>query len=243
MVKNEIITKGARVEKMELTDDELTLINKYSIASLKKEEIFTFKVAMCDNEIDRDFEVFPRASLDKMADLYIGKTMIKDHYGRADNQVARIYATEVVEENGTTKNAEPYARLIAHCYMVKTDSNKDLITEIQAGIKKEVSVGCRMKKAVCSICGTDNREGYCKHWPSREYDGTTCYFKLIDPVDAYEVSFVAVPAQPKAGVTKNYTGEEKEYSQNDEYEKSEKIDLIDLDLGMVKSFLFANQAE
>lgn len=236
---SELITKGAKVEKMEVTDSELDLINKYAIEPIKGEQIFTFKVAICDNEIDRDFEVFPRESLDKMAELYVGKTIIKDHTNSSNNQVARIYATEVVEENGTTKNDESYARLIAHCYMVRTDSNKDLITEIQAGIKKEVSVGCRIKKAVCSICGTDNREGYCKHWNGREYDGKQCYFKLQDPQDAYEVSFVAVPAQPKAGVTKNYAGEEKQYQGDTQTQlNTEKEDLINAELGLVKSFLF-----
>lgn len=229
----ELILKNARVEKMTVSEAELENINKYTIEPLSAEQVFTFKVAICDNDIDRDFEVFPLESLKTMCDLFVGKTIIKDHRGQADNQVARIYATEVIEENGTTKNGENYSRLVAHCYMVKTDSNKDLITEIQAGIKKEVSVGCSIKKAVCSICGTDNREGYCKHWNGREYDGKQCYFKLLEPKDAYEVSFVAVPAQPKAGVTKNYTGEEKQYKEN-----TNKEDLIDAELGLIKSFIF-----
>lgn len=238
----ELITKGAKVGKLAVTDDELALINKYTIEPLTAEQVFTFKVAICDNEIDRDFEVFPRSSLDKMAGLYVGKTIMKDHRSQTDNQVARIYATEVVEENRTTKNGENYARLIAHCYMVKTDSNKDLITEIQAGIKKEVSVGCQIKKAICSICGTDNREGYCKHWNGREYDGKQCYFKLEDPQDAYEVSFVAIPAQPKAGVTKAYTGEEKQYQEDTEKQpNTEQEDLINAELGIVKSFLFVEK--
>ena len=40
-----------------------------------------------------------------------------------------------------TEADEPLIKLIAHCYMVKTDTNADLIAEIKAGIKKEVSVG------------------------------------------------------------------------------------------------------
>lgn len=120
--------------------------------------------------------------------------------------------------------------------MVRTDSNKDLITEIQSGIKKEVSVGCSIKKAVCSICGMDNRQGYCKHFHGREYDGQMCYFKLEEPSDAYEVSFVAVPAQPAAGVIKSYTGED--FTEPEENPETEKEGLIDTELGIVKSFLF-----
>ena len=51
------------------------------------------------------------------------------------------------------------------------------------------------------------RKTLCEHWNGRIYDGQTCYFKLLNPKDAYEVSFVAVPAQPNAGVTKEYGGE------------------------------------
>lgn len=235
-----LITKGAKVEKMDITPEELSAINKYTIEPVSAEQIFTFKVAICDNEVDRDFEVFPRNSLEKLAAMFKGKTIMKDHKGQTDNQVARIYAAEVADGHGTTKNGEGYAQLVAHCYMVRTESNKDLITEIMAGIKKEVSVGCRIKKAICSICGTDNREGYCKHWHGREYDGKQCYFKLEDPQDAYEVSFVAIPAQPQAGVVKIYTGEKYEYA-NNENEENKKKDLIGVDLGSVESFLFVNK--
>jgi hypothetical protein len=228
---NNIITKAAKVAGLKVTEEELKLINQYAIKDLTAEEVFTFKVAICDNEIDRDYEVFPTASLNKMAELYVGKTIISNHQAKSENQCARIYATEVVDGEGTTKNGEPYAQLVAHCYMVKTDSNKDLITEISAGIKKEVSVGCAIKSVVCSICGLNQRETMCKHWPSREYDGKTCYFKLEAPVDAYEVSFVAVPAQPKAGVTKSYGGEETKTIDEE--------DLIKLEL--VKSFIFINE--
>ena len=95
--------------------------------------------------------------------------------------------------------------------MVRTDSNKDLITEIRAGIKKEGSVGFRAASSICSICGTDNAKTYCRHWPGRTYDKeggpTVCTFKLDGVKEAYEFSLVAVPAQRRAGVSKSYTGE------------------------------------
>ena len=205
-----LIIKGAQVSGLAITNEELSLINQYAIKDLTADDVFIFKVAVCDNEIDRDYEVFPRTSLNKMAELFVGKTIISNHNPKAENQCARIYAAEVVDGTGTTKNGETYAQLVAHCYMVRTDSNKDLITEISAGIKKEVSVGCAIGSAICSICGTDNRKVWCKHLNGSEYDGKQCYFKLLNPLDAYEVSFVAIPAQPKAGVTKSYGGKNSE---------------------------------
>jgi len=52
------------------------------------------------------------------------------------------------------------------------------------------------------------------------YDGTSCIVSLSNATDAYEVSFVAVPAQPGAGVTKTYGGEDNR-SQNTDEEKKE----------------------
>ena len=93
----------------------------------------------------------------------------------------------------------------------KNDSNADLITEIKAGIKKEVSTGCRPKKVICNICGTDNTKSYCPHYPGREYDKdtgkVTCLMTLDGAKEAYELSLVAVPAQKRAGTTKHYTVE------------------------------------
>lgn len=255
---NQLIQKSGVVENQELTDEELEKINKFTLKDLTKEDIYTFKLRICDNEIDRDFEAFPLSTLEKLKELFIGKTIIKDHSSRADNQVARIYDTELITESGKTKTKEPYTSLVAHCYMVKTKSNEDLITEIAAGIKKEVSVGCAIGEVVCSICGTDNRKRYCEHWNGHEYDGKMCYFELKNPTDAYEVSFVAIPAQPKAGTTKNYildneninqvvTEEsdikEKAKSNNAETEKNnlDKQDLISLRMKMIKSFIFTQK--
>ena len=206
-----VIRKAAKLEAQDVTDEEMKLINKHTLEPLEASEVFTFAAILCDNELDRQYEQFSTKALRDLQKLFVGKTVIKDHYASADNQVARIYATELVDTGKTLANGEPYIQLKAHIYMVKTESNKDLITEIKAGIKKEGSVGCRVSSSICSICGTDNAKSYCRHWPGKSYDkeggSTVCTFKLDGAKDAYEFSLVAVPAQRKAGVSKSYMGE------------------------------------
>ena len=206
-----LIFKAAGLEAQEVTEEELRFINKYTLTPLTAEEVFTFKAVLCDTELDRQYEHFSPKALKDMQKLYLGKTVIKDHVASADNQVARIYATEVVDSGKLMKSGEPYLQLVAHCYMVRTASNADLITEIKAGIKKEGSVGFRPSSSICSICSTDNAKNYCRHWPGRSYDKeggkAVCTFKLDGVSDAYEFSLVAVPAQRKAGVSKSYTGD------------------------------------
>ena len=239
---DETIKKAATVTTgTAASDEQLKKINKLSIKELTSEDVFLFRVAMCDNEVDRAFEVFPRASLDKMAGLFIGKTVISDHNRKSGNQVARIFDAYVEEKGGTTKNEEPYAQLIAECYMLRTEGNKDLISEIEAGIKKEVSVSCGIKSAVCSICGTDNRKKWCEHYPGREYEKQACYFKLENPSDAYELSFVAVPCQPAAGVTKSYGSEKPEEGElNPEKQKQ---DSEDANLKTLETYIFIEKEQ
>ena len=206
-----VIHKAATLDRQEVTEAELKAINKHTQEPLTAEEVFTFKAVLCDNEVDRTHERFTLKALQDLQKLFVGKTVIKDHVRRADNQVARIYSTELVQTGKTTKAGEPYTQLVAHCYMVKTASNADLIAEIKGGIKKEGSVGCAVAHVYCSICGTDNSKSYCRHWPGKSYEkeggAQVCTFTLDGGQDAYEFSLVAVPVQKAAGVHKSYTGE------------------------------------
>ena len=81
---------------------------------------------------------------------------------------------------------------------------------------------------MCSYAARTTRETYCKHWNGETYDGNVCYFALKGALDAYELSFVAVPAQPKAGVTKSYGGKEAEEKQDEDKTEHGKRSVDDL---------------
>lgn len=207
-----MVQKAATLAAQAITEDDLALINQFALTELKAEDVFTFKAVLCDNKLDRQYERFNLKALQDLQALFLGKTVIKDHWRSADNQVARIYKTELKSSAiELVEGGEPYTQLVAHCYMLKTASTADLIAEIQGGIKKEGSVGFRASGAICSICGTDNTKSYCRHWPGRSYDKeegkALCTFTLTGASDAYEFSLVAVPAQRAAGACKSYTGQ------------------------------------
>lgn len=217
------IRKSANIRGLILDDWEMVEINKYTLKALTADEVFAFKVRMCGNEIDRDYEAFTLNCLYKLAELYEGKPVIRDHSSIAENQTARIYRTKVIKGDAQTKTGEAYSQLVAYCYMPRTAKNQDLITEIEAGIKKEVSVGCAVQSAICSICGKDNSKIHCEHMPGKSYGDQVCYFKLENPVDAYELSFVAVPAQKDAGVIKSYSGEKPQKTEQRIKSNAEKL--------------------
>ena len=182
-------------------EQELTQINHFSRRKLTQDEVYTFAVRLCDNEVDRDGERFEAQTLEGLAELFVGKTGIFDHHWSANGQTARIYRTEVVDEPGTiTAVGDGYRYVKGYAYMLRTPGNEELITQLDGGIVREVSVGCAVGRSVCSICG--KQAGSCAHKKGEKYDGMLCYTKLEGAVDAFEWSFVAVPAQPKAGVLK-----------------------------------------
>ena len=200
-----IYKAGAESARVPNIEAELEAINAFAKTELTADQVYTFSVVLCDNEVDRDFEKFSDEALSKLSELFVGRTGIFDHDWKASNQTARIYRTEIVKtEDVLNILGEAYCVLKGYAYMLRNEKNAELIAEIEAGIKKETSVGCSVARRVCSVCGEEARPNGCGHIPGREYGGKLCYLELFDVNDAYEWSFVAVPAQRAAGVVKRF---------------------------------------
>lgn len=199
------ITKQADVQGLGQAGlGDLEQINALARRGLTADEVYLFAVRLCDNDVDRDGERFAVETLEELGKLFVGVSGVFDHQWSARGQTARIYRTEVVHEEGTlTQDGQPYCYLKGYAYMMRTEDNAGLIAEIDGGIKREVSVGCAVERVECSICGEDmNASQRCGHQRGQEYDGQLCTGILLGATDAYEWSFVAVPAQKKAGVVK-----------------------------------------
>lgn len=185
--ESQVATSGAP------TAVQLEAINNQARAKLTQEQVYVFSLRLCDDQPDRDMERFDTEALPELAKLFVGKTGIVDHHWSSESQVARIFETQVVREDAVS-----YIK--AWAYIRRGGQAEEIIADIEAGIKKEVSVGCAMGRAVCSICGSTY--GECGHQKGEHYDGLLCCAILKEPMDAYEFSFVAVPAQRDAGVLK-----------------------------------------
>lgn len=202
-----------------VTPQELELINSYTRRPFTEDEVYVFTVVLCDNDVDRDFERFTVEALFQMEKLFVGRTGIYDHSPRANNQTARIFSCTVEAVQGRkTATGDDYFRLVARAYMPRCKSTEDVIMQIESGIRKEVSVGISASRSVCSVCGAQKHTAPCGHIKGQEYNGEVCYFELCDVTDAYEWSFVAVPAQREAGVIKSF-----EKPQTKEFEGMEEI--------------------
>ena len=199
---NEII-KSARMEKQAVSESELVLINRQTLRTLTADEVYTFRLAACNNQVDRDHERFTDAALDGLAPLFVGRPVLLDHLWSAGQQTARVYASSV-------ESAGDVRQLVLRCYMPRMEETAGTISAIETGILRECSVGCVVERVLCSICGADQTKTCCQHCPGREYDGRLCVMELDGAEDAYEVSLVAVPSQPGAGIikSKRYGGQD-----------------------------------
>lgn len=188
------ILKTGAAQAGQMDENQLAMINRQTLRAVNADDVYVFRVVGCDDQPDRDCERFSLDTLNALAPLFVGKTVLVDHNWSANCQSARIYNAYVDAENGVN-------RLILCCYTLRA-GNDATIAAIDAGILREVSVSCAVRRTTCSICG----ENYyrCHHSKGAEYDGKPCIGILEDPTDAYEVSFVAVPAQPGAGVVKSH---------------------------------------
>ena len=135
-----------------LTAEDLEKINRYTRRAFQEEELYTFSVVLCDNEVDRDMERFTVPALERLGELFLGKTGIFDHAPQAQNQAARIYdcRVECLPER-VTRAGEAYHRLVARAYLPRCPKNEEFILELESGIKKEVSVGCSVAEATCAL--------------------------------------------------------------------------------------------
>ena len=89
-------------------------------------------------------------------------------------------------------------------------TDKEAIQKIVAGNYTTVSVGFFADKLICNICGKkkpplfadpSDDEEYCQHITGEEYDGQIAYDVPIG-IEYREISFVNVPADSYAGITK-----------------------------------------
>lgn len=209
--------KNLNIDKFTMgkpSESDLELIKNIAPSSdINKDNIFTYRVVLCDNDIDRDYERFSHRALVDIANKFNGVVGIKNHDADVNNNHSRIYKTElVVDKNRKNSLGETYEYVIGYAYTLNNDNNKKLIDEIKTGIKKEVSIGFSSSCIICSLDGQLINE--CGHCIGDTYniDGVEkqC-IGIIDKVDdAYEFSFVSIPAQRKAGIVKQYNKINKE---------------------------------
>lgn len=202
------------------SNEDFEIIKSFVSNDTIPSDLFVYKIKLCDNEIDRDFEQFSSECLDDLASLFYSKPGVFNHDWNSEGIHSRLYKViPVTVEDSFNSQGEPYKYLEGYAYTVK--ENQDLINFIKRGLKREVSVGVKGSDLICSVCGDAIHQ--CNHIKGQVYDGKLCYGIIPHAEDAYEFSFVAVNSQKDANVQKNYTEGGSEMNLQEVLQKIEKI--------------------
>ena len=183
-------------------EDDLALINALALEPVSAEQIKIVPMRLANTRVDRAFEQFPKAYLDRFAETLPGKSLMQAHdYYAAP--VGRFFDAEVRRD---PENGGHY--LYARAYM---NAANPLAGDVALGVAKGVSIGFQPDGRTCDLCGKDY-EGYrkrytqaaqaddepCSHIAGREYDGKVCtvsYSGDMQKVEALEGSLVWLGCQ------------------------------------------------
>ena len=191
-------------------EEELALINRFARTPLRAEEVYTFHLRLCDNEVDRDWERFDDGGAGRtLGELFLGKSGIFDHQWSAQGQTARIYRTQVVREPApqVTAAGDGYCWLKAWAYLLRTEKNAGPDRGDRGGHQEGGQRG--VQRGPAGVLRLRRGGGRLLPHAGAAATGSSCASRsCADPTDAYEWSFVAVPAQRQAGVLKRYGRED-----------------------------------
>lgn len=201
-------------DKQELdtvSPEDLEKINKHTLKELTSDDVFTFKIRLCDNEVDRVGDRITPKGLEEIASKITGLTGLQDHDWTSEKQMARLYDAEVVDGEGVNALGEPVKYVLGKAYTLR--KYKDYIDKINAGLLKEISISFQSEGDTCGICGKTTHKkcsdiAVCEdgHEANKEYNGKLCYNNIDNIVDVLEWSMVAVPCQREAGIKEKSIG-------------------------------------
>jgi hypothetical protein len=200
--EDEEVIKSKRNKKTskdyEPDDEELEKINALSNIDLGPGDVYVFTLRSADTIVDRSADQFTAKALNDMASMSVDKPFLRDHSWKTDSVVGKIFDASVSSK-----------RLIQKVYVPKTAKNEDMYMGMLSGIYNKVSVGFALapQDYVCSMCMKSVYSMDCPHYPGQtdKVTGEMCVGMIKGVKDYYEVSNVAVPAQPAAGIRRTET--------------------------------------
>lgn len=194
-----------------INETDMQLINELTLEPLSPDDVYTFEIELCDNDVDRVGDKMSNEFLNEVASSVKGLTGLKDHDWSSDNQMSRIYDASVeVDDTHKTKTGEDRRYVKAKVFTLK--KFQEYIDKIASGLLKECSISFESEGDTCNICGAYMEKvddvGVCKngHVAGEVYDGTLCYNSINHLKDVLEFSLVAVPCQHRAGIKNKNLG-------------------------------------
>jgi len=139
---------------------DLALINeRYALAPLAAEELYVRRMVLANDALDRTYEQFPAAVLERFSQTLPGKPVLVAH-DKSELPIGMIYRAAV---RPARDGEAGQLSLEAAFYMRRTPANAEVREQIDAGVIRAVSIGFRYDTRLCSVCGADYYD--CPHDP------------------------------------------------------------------------------
>lgn len=178
----------------------LDLINRLTLEPVTKDDVYTYSMALANDQYDRADERFPKEYLDRFAQTLPGKSVMPAH-DYSQPPIGRFYDADV-RKDATTDGYYLHAK----AYM---PADSPHVGAVKTGVSGHVSIGFQPDTRTCDIDGLDY-DGYrrgpgvkddapiCQHISGQTYDGKKCtltYSGDMQKVEALEGSHVWLGCQ------------------------------------------------
>ncbi|MBE9178609.1 hypothetical protein IQ268_08560 [Oculatella sp. LEGE 06141] len=209
------------------SDRQLELINQHvpqGMEPLTADEVIVLSFVAANNLVTRNIGTWTEPDLYKMADMLPGLPATLDHdWGDVGKVVGRVLEAEVQKSATAPKEVLDRAgyfawnkKIVDRDGLVQTvcniyfELNSSVIQGLRFGRLREVSVGgFNFTMLGCPHCKTSFADEKCPHLipnPWMDLNDpevrklTAPYYERIGLIDLLEISLVATPAAPNAGV-------------------------------------------
>lgn len=203
-----------------LSNIDKAKLKRYQVtnASIASGDMLTINMVAADNMIDRSLARWTPESLKKLANSYKGYPLQLNHDSAVQSSVGVVFDAEVFTftdsipayftntagNGGFNKDIvrnEGYHALVLQAAVQDTADMRKMIGQ---GVNK-VSLGYTYEDIHCPLCGVSFFDNRCPHGiaqtPEQQKDDRYApYRNKVRPYDIYEVSLVAEPNLPRAGV-------------------------------------------
>lgn len=190
---------------MNISEKQLEKINKFTRRNLSADEIQIFKIILCNNDIDKDYNCLSNDAIESLKELYIGKTtsLLMDD---GKNILARIFDTEIITDSSIkTETGEDYKYLMASLFIIKSDENLPYLSKFSGAENNYGTISYSVNTKECSICHCNQNRMSCEHIKGKTYEGNLCYTILKDVMDAYEWDWVKTSKYSNSQISDNYS--------------------------------------
>ena len=163
-------------------------VNRFTLRSLSREEFAAFTMDLCNNQIDAHYSRFPLEELESINTMVPGRPFMERHDTKGTLPRGTFFRSRLHKEA-----ERDYTSVRPDVYVLRTEENKGLITNIEGGVYRATSIGFSFMHPECSVCHKDIRA--CDHIPGRTYNDELCHYIMRDVVSVLEGSVVFSASQ------------------------------------------------